>query len=173
MARNFGLPRVTAEGNLTADPELRFTNSGKPFATFTIAATERTFDRQSNEWKDGDSAFLSCIVWGDQAQHAADSLTRGTNVFAAGKLRQRKYETKDGDKRTAWELIVDSIGPLLDRATASVTKVSNNGGGPAGGGWANTGSGSQPSYGNAEGGGWAAPADGQQAFSAFDDEQPF
>jgi single-strand DNA-binding protein len=115
---------ITVVGNLTADPELRYTQGGLPVANFTIASTPRTFDRQSNEWKDDEALFLRASVWRDFAEHVAGSLTKGMRVIATGRLKQRSYETKEGEKRTAFELEVDEIGPSLRYATAQVTRVS-------------------------------------------------
>ena len=114
---------ITIVGNLTADPELRFTEAGTAVANFSVASTPRTFDRQSGEWQDGDALFLRCTVWRQAAENAAESLSRGMRVVIQGRLRQRSYETKDGDKRTVVELDVDEIGPSLKYATAKVTKA--------------------------------------------------
>lgn len=114
---------MTVVGNLTADPELRFTPSGAAVANFTVAATPRTFDRQTGEWKDGEPLFLRCNVWRQPAENVAESLTRGMRVVVQGRLRQRSFETKDGDKRTTIELEVDEVGPSLRYATARVNKV--------------------------------------------------
>ncbi|MFI7096777.1 single-stranded DNA-binding protein [Streptomyces lydicus] len=113
---------ITVCGNLTADPELRFTPAGAAVCRFTVASTPRTFDKQTNEWKDGESLFLNCSVWRQQAEHAADSLTKGTRVLVQGRLKQRSYETKQGEKRTVLELDVDEVAPSLRNATAKVTK---------------------------------------------------
>ena len=118
---------TTIVGNLTADPELRFTPNGVAVANFTVASTPRTFDRQSGEWKDGDALFMRCTIWRDAAEHVAESLTRGDRVVVQGRLRQRSFETRDGDKRTVVELDVDDIGPSLRYATAKVTKASRSG----------------------------------------------
>ena len=120
---------ITVVGNLTADPELRFTPSGAAVANFTVASTPRTFDRQSGEWKDGEALFLRCNIWRQAAENVAESLTRGMRVVVQGRLRQRSYETKEGEKRTVVELEVDEIGPSLRYATAKVNKVSRGGGG--------------------------------------------
>lgn len=119
---------ITVVGNLTADPELRFTQSGQAVANFTIASTPRTFDRQTNEWKDGDALFLRASVWREFAEHVASSLTKGMRVVATGRLRQRNYETREGEKRTAFELEIDEIGPSLRYATAQVTRTSGGSG---------------------------------------------
>jgi single-strand DNA-binding protein len=123
---------ITVVGNLTADPELRFTPSGAPVANFTVASTPRTFDRQSSEWKDGDSMFLNCAIWRQAAENVAESLTKGMRVIVQGRLRSRSYETREGERRTIFEVEVDEIGPSLRYATAKVTRSS--GGSPAGGG---------------------------------------
>ena len=125
---------ITVVGNLTADPELRYTQNGLAVANFTIASTPRTFDRQANEWKDGEALFLRASVWREFAEHVAGSLTKGSRVIASGRLKQRSYETKEGEKRTAIELEVDEIGPSLRYATAQVTRASGGAGGGGGGG---------------------------------------
>jgi single-strand DNA-binding protein len=142
---------ITVVGNLTADPELRFTPSGAPVANFTVASTPRTFDKNSNEWKDGDALFLNCAVWRQAAENVAESLTKGMRVIVQGRLRQRSYETREGEKRTVFECEVEEIGPALKYATAKVTRSSGGSGGnynsgsPAGGGgsssWSNSNSG--------------------------------
>ena len=120
---------ITVVGNLTADPELRYTQNGIPVANFTIASTPRTFDRASGEWKDGEALFLRASVWRDFAEHVAGSMTKGMRVIAQGRLRQRSYETREGEKRSTIELEVDEIGPSLRYATAQVTRVAGGGGG--------------------------------------------
>ena len=126
---------ITVVGNLTADPELRFTPSGAAVANFTVASTPRTFDRQSNEWKDGETLFMRCSVWRDAAENVAESLNRGTRVIVSGRLKSRSYETKEGEKRTVIEMEVDEVGPSLRYASAKVTKTQRgNGGGGFGGG---------------------------------------
>ncbi len=120
---------ITVVGNLTADPELRYTQSGLAVANFTIASTPRTFDRQANEWKDGEALFLRASCWREFAEHVASSLTKGSRVIATGRLKQRSYDDRDGNKRTAIELEVDEIGPSLRYATAQVTRTSGGGGG--------------------------------------------
>jgi single-strand DNA-binding protein len=125
---------ITIIGNLTNDPELRFTPSGAAVANFTVASTPRTFDRQANEWKDGETLFLRCSVWRDAAENVAESLQRGTRVLVSGRLRSRSYETKEGEKRTVIEMEVDEVGPSLRYATAKVAKTSRGGGGGYGGG---------------------------------------
>ena len=124
---------ITVVGNLTADPELRYTQSGVPVANFTIASTPRTFDRASNEWKDGDALFLRASVWREFAEHVAGSLTKGMRVIAQGNLRQRNYETREGERRSSIELDVQEIGPSLRYATAQVTRSASNAGGFGGG----------------------------------------
>lgn len=128
-----GETQITVVGNLTADPELRFTNNGVPFASFTVASTPRTFDRQSNEWKDGDALFLRATVWREFAEHVANSLTKGMRVIVRGNLRQRSYQDKDGNNRTSFELDVDEVGPSLRYATAQVTRSQSRGGSQGGG----------------------------------------
>lgn len=120
---------ITVVGNLTADPELRFTPSGAAVANFTVASTPRTFDRQSNEWKDGDTLFLRCSIWREAAENVAESLTKGMRVIAQGRLVQRSYETREGEKRTVVELQVDEVGPSLRYASAKVTRAQRSGGG--------------------------------------------
>jgi len=125
---------VTIVGNLTADPELRFTPSGHAVASFTIASSTRVLDKNTNEWKDGDTMFMRCSVWRQYAENVAESLTRGTRVIATGRLKQRSYETREGEKRQVVELDVDDVGPALKNATAKVNKVARSGGGFTGGG---------------------------------------
>jgi single-strand DNA-binding protein len=128
---------ITVVGNLTGDPELRFTPSGAAVANFTVASTPRTFDKNSNEWKDGDALFLRCSIWRQAAENVAESLQRGMRVVVTGRLKQRSYETKEGEKRTVVELDVDEVGPSLKYATAKVnrtTRGSSGGGFGAGGG---------------------------------------
>jgi len=157
---------ITIIGNLTADPELRFTPSGAAVANFTVASTPRMFDRQANEWKDGETLFMRCSIWRDAAENVAESLHRGTRVIASGRLKSRSYETKEGEKRTVIELEVDEIGPSLRYASAKVTKAErgSSGGGFGGGGgqqndpWATGGS--APQQGGGQQGGWSG---GQQA----------
>jgi single-strand DNA-binding protein len=124
---------ITVVGNLTADPEMRYTQNGVAVANFTIASTPRTFDRASNEWKDGEALFLRASVWREFAEHVASSLTKGSRVVATGRLRQRSFETKEGEKRTSIELEVDEIGPSLRYATAAVTRAPSSAPGGAGG----------------------------------------
>lgn len=125
---------ITIVGNLTADPELRFTPSGAAVANFTVASTPRTFDRQSNDWKDGETLFMRCSVWRDAAENVAESLHRGTRVVVTGRLKSRSYDTKEGEKRTVIELDVDEVGPSLRYASAKVTKAERGGSGGGFGG---------------------------------------
>ncbi|MBB5934130.1 single-stranded DNA-binding protein [Streptomyces zagrosensis] len=163
---------ITVVGNLVDDPELRFTPSGAAVAKFRVASTPRTFDRQTNEWKDGDSLFLTCSVWRQAAENVAESLQRGMRVIVQGRLKQRSYEDREGVKRTVYDLDVDEVGPSLRNATAKVTKTSGKGGqqgggfggggqqgGGGGGGWGGSSSGGQQ-------GGGGAPADDPWATSA-------
>jgi len=129
-----GETTITVIGNLTNDPELRFTPSGSAVANFTIASTPRTFDRQSNEWKDGETLFLRAAVWREAAENVAESLTKGMRVIVSGRLKSRSYETKEGEKRTVIELEVDEIGPSLRYANAKVNRTQRSGGGGAGNG---------------------------------------
>lgn len=119
---------ITIVGNLTADPELRFTPSGAAVANFTVASTPRTFDRQANEWKDGDTLFMRCSVWREAAENVAESLHRGTRVIVQGRLKSRSYDTKEGEKRTVMEMDVDEVGPSLRYASAKVTKAERSSG---------------------------------------------
>jgi single-strand DNA-binding protein len=152
---------ITVIGNLTDDPELRFTPSGAAVANFTVASTPRTFDKNSNEWKDGDALFLRCSIWRQSAENVAESLTKGMRVIVSGRLRQRSYQTKEGENRTVVELEVEEIGPSLKYATAKVTKANRPGGsgGPGGGGsWGgNPGGGGG---GGQQGGGWGGNSGG-------------
>ncbi|HET6562910.1 MAG TPA: single-stranded DNA-binding protein [Marmoricola sp.] len=146
---------ITVVGNLTADPELRFTPSGAAVANFTVASTPRTFDRQTNEWKDGEALFLNCSVWRQAAENAAESLVRGMRVIVQGNLKARSYETREGEKRTVFEIDVQEVGPSLKYATAKVQKTSRSGGaqGGQGGGGGSYGSGDDPwSTGGGQGG---------------------
>ena len=149
---------ITVVGNLTADPELRFTPSGAAVANFTVASTPRTFDKQTNDWKDGEALFLNCSVWRQAAENAAESLTRGMRVIVSGRLKARSYETREGEKRTVFEIDVDEVGPSMKYATAKVTKTSRSGGGQGFGSGAGTSSddpwaGSQGGQGNGGQGG--------------------
>jgi len=150
---------ITLIGNLVDDPELRFTPSGAAVASFRIASTPRTYDRASGEWKDGETLFLTCSAWRQLGENVAESLTRGSRVIVQGRLKQRSYETREGEKRTVFEIDVDEVGPSLRSATAKVTKTSRSGGGFGQGG--NTGGGGGQSDDP-----WAtpaAPAGGQPA----------
>ena len=118
---------ITIVGNLVADPELRYTPSGQAVANFRIASTPRSFDKQANEWKDGDSLFLTVNAWRQMAENVAESLTRGMRVVVTGRLKQRSYETKEGEKRTVYEVEADDIGPSLKNASAKVTKAERAG----------------------------------------------
>ncbi len=153
---------VTVVGNLTADPELRFTPSGAAVASFTVAASSRYLDRQTNEWKDSEPVFMRCSVWRQYAENVAESLTKGTRVIVQGRLKQRSYETREGEKRTVVEMEVDDVGPALRYATAKVTRTARGDGGGGGGG-------------GGFGGGGGAPADDPWASAgpAGGDEPPF
>ena len=159
---------ITVVGNLVDDPELRFTPSGAAVAKFRVASTPRTFDRQTNEWKDGESLFLTCSVWRQAAENVAESLQRGMRVIVQGRLKQRSYEDRDGVKRTVYELDVDEVGASLRNATAKVTKTSGGGGrgqGYGGGQGGGRGWGGGPGGGQQQGGS-GAPADDPWATSA-------
>jgi single-strand DNA-binding protein len=171
---------ITLVGNLVDDPELRFTPSGAAVAKFRIASTPRFLDKQTNEWKDGESLFLTCNVWRQAAENVAESLQRGMRVIVQGRLKQRSYETKEGEKRTVYEVEVDEVGPSLRNASAKVTKTqrSSGGGGFGGGGAAGAGGGAnQGGYGG-QGGArpqaddpWAT--DSRAGGEGFSDEPPF
>ncbi|MEV4437442.1 single-stranded DNA-binding protein [Streptomyces sp. NPDC049577] len=151
---------ITVVGNLVDDPELRFTPSGAAVAKFRVASTPRTFDRQTNEWKDGESLFLTCSVWRQAAENVAESLQRGMRVIVQGRLKQRSYEDREGVKRTVFELDVEEVGPSLKNATAKVTKTTGRGGqGGYGGG-----------SGGGQGGGWGSGPGGQQGGGAPADD---
>ncbi|MEU7302035.1 single-stranded DNA-binding protein [Streptomyces sp. NPDC048304] len=189
---------ITVIGNLVDDPELRFTPSGAAVAKFRVASTPRTFDRQTNEWKDGESLFLTCSVWRQAAENVAESLQRGMRVIVQGRLKQRSYEDREGVKRTVYELDVEEVGPSLRNATAKVTKTAGGarggqggyggGGGQGGGGWGGGPGGGQQGGGAPADDPWAtgAPAGGQQGGGAgggwgggsgggggYSDEPPF
>ncbi|MGC1212979.1 MAG: single-stranded DNA-binding protein [Micromonospora sp.] len=161
---------ITVIGNLTDDPELRFTPSGAAVAKFRVASTPRFMDKASGEWKDGEPLFLACTVWRQAAEHVAESLQRGARVIVSGRLRQRSYETREGEKRTVIELEVDEIGPSLRYATAKVQKMSRSGGGGFGGGGGQGGGGNSDDP-------WAsaapAPSRGGSGGGNFDEEPPF
>ena len=189
---------ITVVGNLVDDPELRFTPSGAAVAKFRVASTPRTFDRQTNEWKDGESLFLTCSVWRQAAENVAESLQRGMRVIVQGRLKQRSYEDRDGVKRTVYELDVEEVGPSLRNATAKVTKTAGRGGqgqggyggggGQGGGGWGSGPGGGQqgggapaddpwatgaPAGGNQGGGGWGGNSGGGGGGGGYSDEPPF
>ena len=173
-----GDTQITIAGNLVDDPQLRYTPTGQAEANFRIASTPRWQDRQSGEWKDGDSLFLSCNVWRQAAENVAESLQRGMRVIVQGRLRQRSYETKEGEKRTVYEIEVDEVGPSLRNASAKVTKSTRStGGGGFGGGQSGGGGGGQSGYGG--GGGrpaddpWASSDAGGGGGDGFSDEPPF
>jgi len=167
---------MTVIGNLTADPELRFTASGAAVANFTVASTPRTFDRASGEWKDGEALFLRCNIWRQPAENVAESLVRGSRVIVSGRLKQRSFETKEGEKRTVIDLEVDEIGPSLRYATAKVNRAqrsdsSGGGGGYGGGGSGSGGSGGRPSAPPADDPWGSAPPAGSSG--GYSDEPPF
>ena len=171
-----GDTQITIAGNLVDDPELRFTPAGQPVAKFRIASTPRYLDKSTNEWKDGDSLFLTCNVWRQAAENVAESLTRGMRVIVSGRLRQRSYETKEGEKRTVYEVEVDDVGPSLRNASAKVNKVARSGSGDGGygggqrgsGGSAGRSSGGQGSAGGGDADPWASDVPG-----GYSDEPPF
>jgi single-strand DNA-binding protein len=191
---------ITLVGNLVDDPELRFTPSGAAVANFRLASTPRTFDRQANEWKDGDTLFLTANVWRQAAENVAESLQRGMRVIVTGRLKSRSYETREGERRTVFEIDVDEVGPSLRSATAKVTKASRGSGGGGGGGfgggnsgggnsggddpWSSPAAGGSGSGGSTSGGGGNRPAQGESASrpaaggdawstGASNDEPPF
>jgi single-strand DNA-binding protein len=170
---------ITVVGNLTADPELRFTPSGAAVANFTVASTPRAFDKNTNEWKDGEALFLRCSVWRQAAENVAESLQRGSAVIVQGRLKQRSYETKEGEKRTVYELDVEEVGPSLKWATAKVTKASRGGGGGGGGYGGGSGSGSGGGASRSSGSSSGAPSDDPWASApaggggGWSDEPPF
>ena len=175
--------QMTLVGNLVEDPELRFTPAGQPVAKFRVASTPRYLDKSTNEWKDGDSLFLTCNVWRQAAENVAETLTRGMRVIVSGRLRQRSYETKEGEKRTVYEVEVDDVGPSLRNASAKVNRVARNGSGGSGGSAGPGGSGGraaspggsggraaggQGSAGGADADPWASDGPG-----GYSDEPPF
>ena len=184
-----GDTQITISGNLVDDPELRFTPSGQPVAKFRVASTPRFLDKNTNEWKDGDSLFLTCNVWRQAAENVAESLTRGMRVVVSGRLRQRSYETKEGEKRTVYEVEVDDVGPSLRNASAKVNRVARSGGdgggyggGGGGGGQRSSGgqggggrssSGGQGNSGGGYGGGESDPWATDGSGGGFSDEPPF
>lgn len=167
-----GETEIHIVGNLTADPELRYTQSGIPVANFTVASTPRTFDRQSGEWKDGDALFLRCTAWKDMAEHVAGSLTKGTRVIGIGNLKQRNFETREGERRTVIELDVQEIGPSLRYATAEVVRTGGQNGqrrtAPAGDAWATPGQSPAPAA-QAATDAWTTPSESPM----FNDDTPF
>jgi single-strand DNA-binding protein len=176
-----GDTQITIAGNLVDDPELRFTPAGQPVARFRVASTPRFLDKNTNEWKDGDSLFLTCNVWRQAAENCAESLTRGMRVIVQGRLRQRSYETKEGEKRTVYEIEVDDVGPSLRNASAKVNRIARSGGDGGYGGQRSSGgqrdqggrSGGQRDQGGYGGGGgesdpWATDGPG-----GYSDEPPF
>ncbi|SIO90710.1 single-stranded DNA-binding protein [Nocardiopsis sp. JB363] len=171
-----GETQITLVGNLVDDPELRFTNSGAAVASFRVASTPRTFDRQSGEWKDGESMFLTCSVWRQYAENVAETLQRGMRVIVQGRLKQRSFETREGEKRTVYEIDVEEVGPALRSATAKVTKTQRQGGGGFGGGGGGGFGGGQPQqgggYGN-QGGGFGGPQGGQGGRSGPPADDPW
>ncbi|MDN3483522.1 single-stranded DNA-binding protein [Arthrobacter sp. APC 3897] len=162
-----GETTITVVGNLTNDPELRFTPSGSAVANFTIASTPRTFDRTSNDWKDGETLFLRASVWREAAENVAESLTKGTRVVCQGRLKSRSYETKEGEKRTVMELEVDEIGPSLRYASAKVTRTQRSGGGGGGFG-GNSGNSGNSGFGGNSNPAWGGGQQQQQAAPADD-----
>ncbi|MDA2806159.1 single-stranded DNA-binding protein [Nocardiopsis suaedae] len=191
-----GETQITLVGNLVDDPELRFTPSGAAVANFRVASTPRVFDRQSGEWKDGEAMFLSCAVWRQYAENVAESLQRGMRVIVQGRLKQRSFETKEGEKRTVFEIDVDEVGPALRYATAKVARTQRQGGGQGGGfggggggfggqqggGYGNQGGASGGYGGGPQGGRSGPPADDPWATNGggggfggggFSDEPPF
>jgi single-strand DNA-binding protein len=175
-----GDTQITIAGNLVDDPELRFTPAGQPVARFRVASTPRFRDNATGEWKDGDSLFLTCNVWRQAAENVAESLTRGMRVIVSGRLRQRSYETKEGEKRTVYEIEVDDVGPSLRNASAKVNKVARSGGdggyggrssgsgGQGGQGGGRSSGGGQGGYGGGDPDPWASDSPG-----GFSDEPPF
>ena len=177
-----GDTQITIAGNLVDDPELRYTPTGQAVANFRVASTPRFLDKATNEWKDGDSLFLTCNVWRQAAENVAESLQRGMRVIVTGRLKQRSYETREGEKRTVYEVEVDDVGPSMRNASAKVTKSNRSGGGGgfggAGQGGAPRGQGGQAGYGGPSGGRgaedpWAASEPGGSGDGGSSDEPPF
>lgn len=164
---------ITVVGNLTADPELRYTQNGLPVANFTIASTPRNFDRQTNEWKDGEPLFLRASCWREFAEHVAGSLTKGSRVIATGRLTQRSYETREGEKRTSVELQVDEIGPSLRYATAQVTRAARSDSGRDDGSWSARGQEDVWSTPSGAAGSGAGGDEGWSSHGMFGDDTPF
>jgi len=176
-----GDTQITIAGNLVDDPELRFTPAGQPVARFRVASTPRFRDNSTGEWKDGDSLFLTCNVWRQAAENVAESLTRGMRVIVSGRLRQRSYETKEGEKRTVYEVEVDDVGPSLRNASAKVNRVARSGAGDGGYGGGQRSSGGRSS-GGGQGGGyggggepdpWASDSSSSSSSGGYSDEPPF
>jgi single-strand DNA-binding protein len=174
-----GDTQITIAGNLVDDPELRFTPAGQPVARFRVASTPRFRDNSTGEWKDGDSLFLTCNVWRQAAENVAESLTRGMRVIVSGRLRQRSYETKEGEKRTVYEVEVDDVGPSLRNASAKVNRVARSGAGDGGYGGGQRSSGGRSS-GGGQGGGYGGggepdpwASDSSSSGGGYSDEPPF
>jgi single-strand DNA-binding protein len=180
-----GDTQITIAGNLVDDPELRFTPAGQPVARFRVASTPRFLDKGTNEWRDGDSLFLTCNVWRQAAENVAETLTRGMRVIVSGRLRQRSYETKEGEKRTVYEVEVDDVGPSLRNASAKVNRIARSGagdGGGYGGSQRNSGNSgnsggsggrSSGSQGGGQGAGESDPWATDSAGGGYSDEPPF
>ena len=178
-----GETQITLVGNLTADPELRFTPSGAAVANFTVASTPRTFDRQTSEWRDGDAMFLNCSVWRQAAENVAESLTKGMRVVVQGRLKSRSYETREGERRTVFEVEVEEIGPSLRYASAKVTRTTGGGGGggnySGGGGYSGGGNsgggnaGGSDSWSSGGGNNNRSAGNGAWAQAQQSDEPPF
>ncbi len=172
---------ITLVGNLTGDPELRFTPSGAAVANFTVASTPRNFDRQTNEWKDGEAMFINCSVWRQAAENVAESLQKGMRVVVQGRLKSRSYETREGERRTVFEIDVDEVGPSLRYASAKVTKTGGGGGGYGGqqsGGGYGGGGGGRPQQAPAQdpwqsqGGGGGNRSQGQDPWAQGQNDDP-
>jgi single-strand DNA-binding protein len=168
-----GDTQITIAGNLVDDPELRFTPAGQPVARFRVASTPRFRDNSTGEWKDGDSLFLTCNVWRQAAENVAESLTRGMRVIVSGRLRQRSYETKEGEKRTVYEVEVDDVGPSLRNASAKVNRVARSGAGDGGYGGGQRSSGGRSSGGGSEPDPWASDSSSSGSGGGYSDEPPF
>ncbi len=166
-----GDTQITIAGNLVDDPELRFTPAGQPVARFRVASTPRFRDNSTGEWKDGDSLFLTCNVWRQAAENVAESLTRGMRVIVSGRLRQRSYETKEGEKRTVYEVEVDDVGPSLRNASAKVNRIARSGAGDGGYGGGQRSSGGRSSGSGGEPDPWAS--DSSSSGGGYSDEPPF
>lgn len=169
---------ITVIGNLTNDPELRFTPNGAAVVSFTVASTPRTLDKATNEWKDGDTLFLRCSAWRQMAENVTESLAKGSRVIVQGRLKQRSFETREGEKRTVVELDVDEVGPSLRNATAKVNKTSRGGGFTGGnglsqGGPSSVGAGGQAGSGNGFGPGGSADDPWSTTPAGYSEEPPF